>query len=230
MNSSTYSSDNGIVNCHTTFDMRVIGVGITMLDGIIVPYKASVGFMMNELGILEVRAYWEEKPDEERPMGMQRIVLLSENTQHEVSPDLSIEQIIGSIVFEGRTFLMCRATIEHDYTFLAVLKPQWATGGFAYKTVMRLPPPEFFINSWATFLHEEDQDITEARFVVYVVYDRRGQCKEHIVSVEPTPHGTDYYDVFIRESTPDVIVRPMAISDLKNCSLEIEDEIEGDEE
>lgn len=213
----TTHDDSGYAARKMAVDMRRV-TGININQDMSIPWTADIGFSINaDTGILEVRARWESDSDVEPEHCNQAIVVMRADGQHEVPTNLSLDKVVGTFVFEGRSFIICTANIDDEHTFLCVLQPQWRSGGFSYSTKMRLPKDDDYISSYATLLIEDGQDVSQVRFAVYLTFASNKPANDYLISIEPLTADQTMYDVEIRGLEDEALIRKFTASGLKRA-------------
>lgn len=213
----------------TVLDMRVI-VGCKVSD-MRMPWGANTNFSINDLGILEVRANWKVGELEEEGYETKAIMVVRQGAQVEIPNNVSVDRIIGEFTYEDREYLICTANMDEEYTFFTILKPSWRSGGFAFHTTMRLPGKDHFVGSSATMLLEEEQDVSQTRFAAYLSFNSNVPALDCIVAVEPiSPNDQSIYDIEIRPVDDIAGVRHFTINGLKECQIDLMEEVEPDDE
>lgn len=221
---------NGEMSSTTVLDMRVI-VGCKVSD-MRMSWGANTSFSINDLGILEVRARWKVGELAEEGYDTKAIMVVRQGAQVEIPNNVSVDRIIGEFTYEDRDYLICTANMDEEYTYFAILKPIWCSGGFAFHTTMRLPGKDHFVGSSATMLLEEDQDVSQTRFAAYLSFNSNVPVVDCVVAVEPlSPNDQSIYDIEIRALDDIASVRPFSINGLKECQIDMMEEVEpGDED
>lgn len=223
--------DAGYATRKMALDMRRV-IGIAINSDMSVPWTATIGFSINaDTGVLEVRAQWESDTDLEEEHSNQAVVVMRADGQHEVPANLSLDKIVGNFTFEGRDYFICTANIDQEHTFLSVLQPRWCSGGFTYTAKMRLPEDDAYVSSYATLLIEDDQDVTQVRFAVYLTFANSTPKNEYLVSIEPITQDQTMFDVEIREVEDASLVKHFTIGGLKRAvAKHIEDQLEDEDD
>lgn len=187
-----------------SLDLRNITT-VGVIKGCDIPWSAAIKFTVNDLGIFEVRSEWDNAPadenlaEDDKEFFTHTIVVIQSSVMADIPNNISLDRVVGDFSFNGRDYVVCAASIDVEFTRVAVVRPVWRSGGFAYVTKAWMPPEEHFISSHATVLYEEGESISTLRFAVYMTFTSNEPTVEALISVEPCASDPTIYDVEIRE-------------------------------